>query len=172
MIFSVLAFIALILSICIKERKKSLFVQSLNCLFEAIYGFIINAFTGAVLSIVNFVRTFIFIQSEKISKRIYLIILIIFESVLTRIVMFNEHSRINTIDKYITFSHEIQSLSVTFSWRPRVSRIDSMVPILGFPFPRSTATKVFNPTPARSARVAWLIFNDLRRSLIISPNLL
>ena len=51
MIFSVLAFVALILSICIKDRNKSLFVQSLNCLFEAIYDFIINAFTGAVLSL-------------------------------------------------------------------------------------------------------------------------
>lgn len=82
MIFSILAFIALILSICIKDRKKSLFIQSLNCLFEAVYGFIINAFTGAVLSIVNFIRTFIFIQSEKINKRIYLIILIIFECII------------------------------------------------------------------------------------------
>ena len=53
MIFSILAFIALILSICIKDRKKSLFVQSLNCLFEAINAFIINAFTGAFLSIIN-----------------------------------------------------------------------------------------------------------------------
>lgn len=82
MIFSILAFIALILSICIKDRKKALFVQSLNCLFEAIYGFIINAFTGAVLSIVNFIRTSIFIQSEKINKKIYLLLLIIFESII------------------------------------------------------------------------------------------
>ena len=66
-----MAIIALILSICIKDRKKSLFMQLLNCLFDAIYGFIINAFTGAVLCIVNFIRTFIFIQSEKINKRIY-----------------------------------------------------------------------------------------------------
>lgn len=82
MIFSILAFIALILSICIKNRKKSLCVQSLNCFFEAIYGFFINAFTGAFLSIINFVRTFIFIQSEKISKKIYVLILIIFESII------------------------------------------------------------------------------------------
>ena len=82
MIFSILAFIALILSICIKNRKKSLGVQSLNCLFEAIYAFVIGAFTGAVLSIINFIRTFIFMQSEKISKKIYLLILIIFESII------------------------------------------------------------------------------------------
>lgn len=82
MVFSILAFVALILSICIKDRKKSLGVQSLNCLFEAIYAFIINAFTGAVLSIINFIRTSIFLQSEKISKRIYMLILIIFESII------------------------------------------------------------------------------------------
>ena len=82
MIFSILAFMALILSICIKDRKKSLGVQSLNCLFEAIYSFIINAFTGAFLSIINFIRTYIFMQSEKIKRNIYVFILIMFESII------------------------------------------------------------------------------------------
>lgn len=82
MIFSILAFGALIISICIKERKKSLYVQSLNCLFEAIYDFIIFAYTGAILSIVNFIRTFLFIRKEKYSKKIYLIILFIFEIII------------------------------------------------------------------------------------------
>lgn len=82
MIFSILAFMALILSICIKDRKKSLGVQSLNCLFEAIYSFIINAFTGAFLSIINFIRTFIFMQSVKIKRNIYVFILIMFESII------------------------------------------------------------------------------------------
>ena len=72
----------LIISICIKERKKSLYVQSLNCLFEAIYDFIISAYTGAILSIVNFIRTFLFIRKEKYSKKIYLIILFIFEIII------------------------------------------------------------------------------------------
>lgn len=82
MIFSALACMALILSICIKNRKKSLLVQSLNCLFESAYGFIIGAYTGAVLSIANFIRTLIFMQSEKINKRIYFVILLIFESMI------------------------------------------------------------------------------------------
>lgn len=81
-IFSVLAFIALIISVCIKNRKKSLFVQDLNCLFEAIYAFTINAFTGAVLGIINCIRTFIFMQSEKINKKIYILILILFEGII------------------------------------------------------------------------------------------
>lgn len=81
-IFSVLAFIAIIVSVCIKDRKKSLAVQSLNCLFEAIYAYTIDAFTGAVLGIINFIRTHIFRQSEKINKKIYLIILFIFEGII------------------------------------------------------------------------------------------
>lgn len=82
MIFSILAFLALVISICIKERKKSLCVQSLNCFFEAVYDFIISAYTGAVLSIINFIRTFIFINKNKINKRIYLFILIFFEGII------------------------------------------------------------------------------------------
>lgn len=82
MIFSVLAFVALIVSILIKERKKSLIVQSINCLSEAIYDFIIFAYTGAILSIVNFIRTILFINKEKFKKTIYMLILCIFESII------------------------------------------------------------------------------------------
>ena len=39
MIFSVLAFTTLIISICIADRKKSSTVQSVNCFFEACYDF-------------------------------------------------------------------------------------------------------------------------------------
>ncbi len=49
MVFSVLAFIAIVISICIPERKKSLGVQSLNCLCEELYDYTISAYTGAVL---------------------------------------------------------------------------------------------------------------------------
>lgn len=82
MIFSILAFIALFISICIKDRKKSLYIQSLNCFFEAIYDCIISAFTGAILSIINLARTFIFINKEKISKLTYFISLIFFEAII------------------------------------------------------------------------------------------
>ena len=79
MIFSILAFLALFISFCIKDRKKSLCVQSLNCLFEAIYDFIIEAYTGAVLGIVTMIRSILFINKSKFSKLIYLMFLIIFE---------------------------------------------------------------------------------------------
>ena len=82
MVFSVLAFIAVIVSICIKDRKKSLCVQSLNCIFEAIYDFIISAFTGAVLSIINFIRTCLFINKDKFNRKIYVLILVLFESLI------------------------------------------------------------------------------------------
>ena len=71
MIFSILAFIAVCVSICINDRKKSLYVQSLNCFFEAIYDYIIKAYTGAILSIINLIRTFIFINKNYID--IYII---------------------------------------------------------------------------------------------------
>ena len=79
MVFSVLAFFALFISFCIRDRKKSLCVQSLNCLFEAIYDFIIEAYTGAVLGIVTMIRSIIFINKSKFSKKLYLIFLIIFQ---------------------------------------------------------------------------------------------
>lgn len=80
MIFSILAFLALVVSICIKERKKSLLIQSTNCLFEAIYDFIIKAYTGATLSVINIIRTFLFIYKEKFNRILY--ILFLFEGII------------------------------------------------------------------------------------------
>lgn len=82
MIFSILAVLTLIISICIKERRKSLFVQSLSCLLESVYDFIITAYTAAVLSFLNFVRSFIFMNRNRINKIIYIIILIFFEAII------------------------------------------------------------------------------------------
>ena len=79
MIFSILAFIAVSLSVCIKDRKKSLCVQSLSCIFESLYAFTISAFTGAVLGIINFIRSCLFINKDKFNKKFYLLLLIIFE---------------------------------------------------------------------------------------------
>ena len=82
MLFSVLAFFTLVISVCIKKRNKSLFVQSLSCLFESIYDFIISAYTGAVLNLINFIRTFIFINKNRINKGIYFFVLIFFEGII------------------------------------------------------------------------------------------
>ena len=82
MIFSVLAFLFLVISLCINNRKKSLIVQSLNCLCEALYNFVISAYTGAVLGLINFIRSFIYISKDKINKVVYIFILILFESII------------------------------------------------------------------------------------------
>lgn len=82
MIFSILAFIASFISICTKDRKKSLSIQSLNCIFESIYDFIVSAYTGAILSIINFIRTLFFINKEKFNKQKYIFILFLFEIVI------------------------------------------------------------------------------------------
>lgn len=81
-IFSILAFLTLFISICIKDRNESLKVQSINCLFESFYAFSINAYTGAVLGFINFIRSALFIRKEKFSKSFYLILLITFESII------------------------------------------------------------------------------------------
>lgn len=80
MIFSILAFLMVCISVCIKNRKLSLCVQSFNCIFEAIYDFLIKAYTGASLSVINFIRTIFFINKEKFSKKTYFLILILFLS--------------------------------------------------------------------------------------------
>lgn len=80
-IFSILAFLTLFISICIKDRQNSLKVQSLNCMFEALYALSIKAYTGAVLGLVNFIRSSLFIKKEKFSTKFYLFLLIAFESI-------------------------------------------------------------------------------------------
>lgn len=117
MVFSILAFVALIISICIKNRKKSLFVQSLNCLFEAIYDFIISAYTGAILSIINFIRTFIFINKDKINKKLYLLVLFIFESIIITNCIF-------TWNGYISLLPTIGSVIRTYClWQPNMKLV-------------------------------------------------
>jgi hypothetical protein len=97
MIFSIIAFAALIISLCIKERTKSLSIQSINCLSESIYYFIISAYTGAILSIISFIRTIIFINKNKINKNVYLFILLFFESIIIINCIFTWHSYVSLL---------------------------------------------------------------------------
>ncbi len=82
MIYSILALLAICISLNIKERKKSLYVQSLNCFFESLYDFTIEAYTGAILSLITFTRSLIFIRKDKFNKVLYLMILILFEGII------------------------------------------------------------------------------------------
>lgn len=117
MIFSILAFLTLIISITIKERNKSLIVQSLNCLFEALYCFVISAYTGSILSIINLCRTFPFILKEKFNKLSYLIVLIFFESVIII-------NCIITWEGYISFLPTIGSAIRTYClWQSKMKYV-------------------------------------------------
>ena len=49
---------------------------------EAIYDFIITAYTGAVLSLINFIRTFIFMHKNEINKIVYVVSLFFFGSII------------------------------------------------------------------------------------------
>lgn len=82
MIFSILTFITLYLSVCIKNRKGSLTAQSISCILESIYDFTINATTGAVTNFINFIRTIMFINKKRFGNLVYFLILIIFEGVI------------------------------------------------------------------------------------------
>ena len=126
MVFSVLAFLALFISFCIKDRKKSLCAQSMNCLFEAIYDFIIKAYTGAVLGIVTTIRGILFINKNKFNKVIYFIFLVIFEVIIVISCYFSWAG-------YISFRPTIGSLIRTYClWQTnmkwvRVSGITSAI---------------------------------------------
>lgn len=72
MVFSILAFLTLFISMGIRDRNKSLKVQTLNCLFKGLYDLTISAYTGAVLDLVNFIRSLLFVNKDKFSKTIYL----------------------------------------------------------------------------------------------------
>ena len=79
MIFSVLTFIMLFISICVRSRSLSLKCQSLSCLFESFFDFTIGALTGAVLSFINFIRSMLFCHKDKFSKDLYFLLLVVFE---------------------------------------------------------------------------------------------
>ncbi len=79
---SMLVFATLIISLCINNRTKSLIIQMISCIFEAIYCLVINAFTSAFLNLINGIRTLIFINSNKFGKTLYIIILVLFEGII------------------------------------------------------------------------------------------
>lgn len=81
MILSIIASTLLVLSVLIKERKRALLAQSASCLFSSLYDFTVSAYTSSALNLVNFIRTFLFVQKEKLNKSAYFAILLLFEGV-------------------------------------------------------------------------------------------
>ena len=66
----------------VKTGKNSLIIQSFNCVFKGIYDILIKAYTVAILSLINLIRTYLFFNNNKFSKNIYNLILIIFELII------------------------------------------------------------------------------------------
>ena len=80
-IFSILAFVTLFASICIKDRNNSLKLQCINCLFESLYAFSIDAYTAAVLGSICFIRSYLFKKRDTFKHSLYMFLLILFESI-------------------------------------------------------------------------------------------
>lgn len=80
-LFGIATFIALILSLCVKSRRSSLYIQAVSCLLEAIYDFLISAVTGGVLNIFNFIRSFFFAERKRFERKFYVSLLVLFELV-------------------------------------------------------------------------------------------
>ena len=53
----------------------------MSCFFESIYDFLIYAYTGAILALLNFIRSFLFVNKNKFNKKIYMLFLILFENI-------------------------------------------------------------------------------------------
>lgn len=81
MIFSILTFIAICLSLLIKDRTKSLHVYSISCICESLYCITVGALTGTFLGIINFIRTYLFSCREIFSKKAYFSLFLFFEFV-------------------------------------------------------------------------------------------
>lgn len=125
MIFSILAFLATIISMVVKTRKKSLIVQSFNCIFEGIYDILIKAYTGAILSLINLIRTYLFLNNNKFSKHIYNLILVIFELIIIISCVF-------TWDGYISLLPAVGSMARAYClWKDDMKLIRTSGIIIG-----------------------------------------
>lgn len=78
-LFGIATFVALVLSLCVKSRRSSLYIQAISCLLEAIYDFLISAVTGGVLNIFNFIRSFFFAERKRFGRKFYVGLLMLFE---------------------------------------------------------------------------------------------
>lgn len=82
LIISVAVFATLIASVCVRRRQLSLRIQAISCLMEALYSFTIGAMTGAVINIINFIRSGLFANRNRFGRAIYLLILLLFDAII------------------------------------------------------------------------------------------
>lgn len=81
LIFSLIALVLVIVSIMVKRRKLSIFIQGSSCGVQLICDILINAPTAAIGEVIDVTRSALFIYKEKFSQHIYLAMLVIFELV-------------------------------------------------------------------------------------------
>lgn len=75
---SVMVFATLIASVCVKHRRRSLQIQSISCLLESLYSLCIGAVTGAVINVINFIRSGLFIGRNRFGRWQCFAILVVF----------------------------------------------------------------------------------------------
>lgn len=78
-IIGLFVFVTLIVSICVTKRKWSLAIQSVSCLLAFIYDALITAYTGAVVELINFIRSLLFANKRRLGHIFYIGLLAIFE---------------------------------------------------------------------------------------------
>lgn len=79
LIFSVLTFVTICLSVFIKNRKEALNVYAISCLCESLYCMTVGALTGTFLGVINFIRTYLFANKDIFSKKAYFVLFLFFE---------------------------------------------------------------------------------------------
>lgn len=75
-------FATLIASVCVKHRRRSLQIQSISCLLESLYSLCIGAVTGAVINVINFIRSGLFIGRNRFGRWQCFAILVVFDVII------------------------------------------------------------------------------------------
>ena len=107
----------IIISICVKHRKLSIFIQGSSCALQLLYDLLIGAFTAAVTEAVDVVRSGLFIYKEKFSRAVYVAMLVGFE-------LFIVVSCVLTWEGPISLLPTIGAMFRTYAaWQPRMGLI-------------------------------------------------
>ena len=116
-VFSIGVLILIIISICVKRRKLSIFIQGSSCALQLIYDLLIGAMTAAIAEVVDVVRSALFIYKDKFGRAVYLAMLIVFE-------LFIVGSCIFTWAGPISLLPTIGAMVRTYAaWQPRMGLI-------------------------------------------------
>lgn len=71
----------LIMSSVSKTSKNSMMMQALSCAVTGVASLFVGAITGALTGLIGFVRTMVFKKKDDISKKQYMLCLIVFQAI-------------------------------------------------------------------------------------------